>query len=102
MLQAFEQDGYPVGPEIAVRQLDVYRGVWPDVEDIAAFWWGEGTDHPLAGLRASPELRSGFARLFLGLPPRPWTRTVGPRPIAAVPRGTERMLPRSAELPRDR
>ncbi len=27
VLQAFEQDGYPVGPDLASRQLDVYRRV---------------------------------------------------------------------------
>lgn len=82
ILQAFEQEGYPVGPEIASRQLDVYRTIWPGAEDLAAFWWGEGTDEPLTGLRDHPELRSGFARLFLGLPPRPWTRVVPLRPEA--------------------
>ena len=86
ILQAFEQDGHPVGPEIAWRQLDVYRTIWPGADDVAAFWWGGGTDEPLSGLRDRPEVSSGFARLFLGLPPRPWTRTVAPRAsIAPLP-----------------
>lgn len=82
VLQAFEQEGFPVGPEIAVRQLEVYRSVWPGIEDFAAFWWGSGTAEPLSGLSDRPQLRSGFTRLFLGLPPRPWTRAVPRRPAA--------------------
>lgn len=82
ILQAFEQEGFPVGPEIARRQLDVYRSVWPGTEDLAAFWWGAEGGEPLSGLRDRPQLRSGFARLFLGLPPRPWTRAIPPRPPA--------------------
>jgi hypothetical protein len=79
VLQAFEQTGFPVGPDLAPRQMEVYRSVWPDTADVAAFWWGSGVPGPLAGLEARPLLRSGFARLFLGLPPKPLPRVVPER-----------------------
>lgn len=79
VLQAFEQSGYPVGPEIAPRQMEVYRAIWPDTADVAAFWWGSGVPEPLTGLAERPLLRSGFTRLFLGLPPKPLPRAVPER-----------------------
>jgi hypothetical protein len=83
VLQAFEQDGYPVGADLASRQLDVYREVWPDIANLAAFWWGDGTA-PLRGIGERPVLRAGFRRLFAGLLPRPAPRPVPERPRAAA------------------
>jgi hypothetical protein len=83
VLQAFEQIGYPVGPAFAQRQFDVYRSIWPATQDVAAFWWGEGSGGPLVGLAYRPGLQSSFRRLFAGLLPRPGTRVVPGRPIAA-------------------
>ena len=84
VLQAFEQIGYPVGPEIAQRQFDVYRSIWPATRDVAAFWWGEGDGGPLVGLAYRPGLQSSFRLLFAGLLPRPGTRVVPGRPIAVL------------------
>lgn len=81
VLQAFEQDGYAVRADLASRQLDVYQKVWPDIANLAAFWWGDGTA-PLRGLGERPALRSGFRRLFAGLLPRPAPRVVPERPRA--------------------
>lgn len=81
VLQGFEQDGYPVGADLAYRQLAVYREFWPDIANLAAFWWGDGTA-PLRGLGERPALRSGFRRLFAGLLPRPAPRLVPERPRA--------------------
>ena len=81
VLQAFEQDGYPVPSDLASRQLDVYRKFWPDIANLAAFWWGDGTA-PLRGLGERPALRAGFCRLFAGLLPRPAPRVVPERPLA--------------------
>jgi len=80
VLQAFEQQGFPVGARFPARQLEIYREFWPDVEDVAAFWWGDPADATLIGLFDEPALSSGVARLFLGLPPpKPKPRLVGPR-----------------------
>jgi len=84
VLQAFEQDDYPVGADLASRQLEVYREFWPDLENLAAFWWGDGTA-PLRGLGERPVLRAGFRRLFAGLLPRPAPRPVPQRRRAAAP-----------------
>jgi hypothetical protein len=80
VLQAFEQEGFPVGPELAARQFAVYQSVWPDTADIAAFWWGGGAANGLAGLSQRPELQDAFTRLFLGLAPRRPVRVVPERP----------------------
>jgi len=80
VLQAFEQEGFPVGPELASRQMAVYRTIWPETPDVAAFWWGAGVPYVLTGLEGRPLLRSGFTRLFLGLPPKPVPRAVPARP----------------------
>ena len=80
VLQAFEQTGFPVGPDFGERQLEVYRAVWPDAAGIAAFWWGGGTAEPLTGLSDRPALASGFTRIFLGLAPKPLPRVVPERP----------------------
>jgi hypothetical protein len=84
VLQAFEQDGYPVRADLASRQLDVYRAFWPDIANLAAFCWGDGTA-PLRGLDERPALRSEFRRLFAGLLPRPAPRVAPERPRAASP-----------------
>jgi hypothetical protein len=83
VLQAFEQDGYPVGADLPSRQLDVYRKFWPDISTLAAFWWGDGTA-PLRGLGERPALRSGVRRLFAGLLPLPVLRALAERPRAVV------------------
>ena len=83
VLQAFEQIGYPVGPEFAERQFDVYRSIWPATQDVAAFWWGDGDAGPLVGLAYRLGLQSSFRRFFAGILPRPETRVVPGRPIAA-------------------
>ena len=80
VLQAFEQRGFPVGARFPARQLEVYREFWPDLEDVAAFWWGDPADATLIGLFDEPALRAGVTRLFRDLPPPvPATRVVGPR-----------------------
>ncbi|HTR01669.1 MAG TPA: hypothetical protein VMN82_00615 [Thermoanaerobaculia bacterium] len=79
VLQAFAQQGYPVGPGFPDRQLEVYRRYWPDVDDLAAFWWGVPGGGLLTGLSGVPGLRSGIQRLFLGLPPKPEPRLVPAR-----------------------
>jgi hypothetical protein len=86
VLQAFEQSGFPVGARFPSQQLEVYREFWPDLEDVAAFWWGNPADTTLVGLFDEPALCSGVARLFLGLPPpSPGTRAVPPR-VSISPR----------------
>ncbi|HEY3204540.1 MAG TPA: hypothetical protein VGL03_12880 [Thermoanaerobaculia bacterium] len=70
VLQAFEQTGYPVTGAFGRRQLDVYRRLWPDSANVAAFWWGGGSDEPLRGLSEVPALLDGFRRLFGGAPSR--------------------------------
>ncbi|HEY1435623.1 MAG TPA: hypothetical protein VGG65_09625 [Thermoanaerobaculia bacterium] len=80
VLQGFEQIGFPVGPEFAARQAEVYRAVWPDAADVAAFAWSVGMGEPLVGLSERPALRTGFERLFLGLAPKPAARVVPERP----------------------
>jgi len=80
ILQSFEQSGFPVGGRFPEEQLEIYREFWPDLEDVAAFWWGDPADATLIGLFEEPQLSSGIARLFLGLPPPdPGTRVVAPR-----------------------
>ncbi len=103
VLQAFEQIGYPVGPAFAQRQFDVYRRIWPGTRDVAAFWWGEGDEGPLVGLAYRPGLQSSFRRFFAGLLPRPGTRVVPGRPIAASELfGGRRPFPHQESLPRPR
>lgn len=80
VIQAFQQDGYPLGADFPTRQLDVYRRYWPDLADVAAFWWGDTDDGgPLYGLSATPVLARAFTRLFYCLAPEPAVRIVGPR-----------------------
>ena len=69
--------------DLASRQLDVYREFWPDIANLSAFWWGDGTA-PLRGLGERPALRSAFRRLFAGLLPRPAPRAVPERPRAVA------------------
>jgi hypothetical protein len=79
VLQAFQQDGYPVGADFPTRQLDAYRRIWPGLSDIAAFWWGDAGGGPLFGLSSTPVLARAFTRLLYGLTPEPTLRLVGPR-----------------------
>jgi hypothetical protein len=83
VLQAFEQDGFPVGSRFAQRQRDVYARFWPEAADLAAFAWDAGPG-PLHGLLERPQLRREFARLFLGLTPAPETRAVAIRGPAGL------------------
>lgn len=79
VLQGFEQESFPVGPDFPARQLAAYRKMWPDARDVAAFWWGAPGSRPLAGLSQEPILARAFARLFDGLAPMPGVRAVAPR-----------------------
>jgi hypothetical protein len=84
VLQAFAQDGYPVGADFPARQLDVYRQFWPDLHDVAGFWWGDAGGGPLFGLASEPVLARALTRLFYGLTPEPAVRAVGPRAARLV------------------
>ena len=85
VLQAFQQSGFAVGPDFAARQLEVYRRFWPDVADVAAFWWGDAAGAPLFGLTSEPQLARAFSRLFYGLAPGKDVRFVGPRAARSAP-----------------
>ncbi len=70
VLQAFEQDGFPVDARLAARQWRVYREVFPKNANVAAFWWGGGVSEPLTGMAEKPRLQDGFRRLFGAAPSR--------------------------------
>jgi hypothetical protein len=71
VLQAFEQDGFPVDARLVARQWSVYREIFPGNRNAAAFWWGGETVPPLTGMSERPQLLEGFRRLFGGAPARP-------------------------------
>lgn len=79
VLQAFEQIGYPVSGAIASRQIETYRRFWPANRNAAAFWWGGGTDEPLAGLSEAPNVMAAFRDLFAAAPARPEPRAAPAR-----------------------
>ncbi len=68
VLQAFEQDGFPVDAQFLPAQFDVYRRVWPDNTSAAIFEWGNSPDptpeSPLVGLAFRPALADGTRRLL--------------------------------------
>jgi hypothetical protein len=80
VLQGFEQPGYPVGRDFPLRQLEVYREFWPDVSDLAVFWWGGGPAGLFQGLTDRPALLAGFEGLFGAAPLRPLPCLAPPRP----------------------
>ncbi len=71
VLQAFEQEGFPVDERFLPAQFEVYRRVWPDNESAAVFEWGGSPDptpeSPLVGLAFRPALAVGTRRLFRAL-----------------------------------
>lgn len=65
VLQAFEQDGFPVDAAFLARQFEVYARVWPGNENAAAFWWGDSAqDAPLVGFAFRPRVWEGVRTLF--------------------------------------
>ena len=70
VLQAFEQDGYPVDARLVGRQWSVYREIFPGNPNVAAFWWGGGAEKSLTGMSARPMLLAAFRRLFGAAPSR--------------------------------
>jgi hypothetical protein len=79
VLQGFEQTGHPVGAGFPLRQLAVYRELWPESPNVAAFWWGGPIAEPLLGLADRPVLRNAFQRIFGGAPARPAPCLLPPR-----------------------
>ena len=70
VLQGFEQDGYPLDAGFAARQWSVYREIFPENSNVAAFWWGGGAEKSLTGMSARPMLLAAFRRLFGTAPSR--------------------------------
>jgi hypothetical protein len=70
VLQAFEQDGYPVDARLVARQWSVYREIFPGNPNVAAFWWGGGAEKSLTGMSERPMLLAAFRRLFGAVPAR--------------------------------
>jgi hypothetical protein len=79
VLQGFEQIGHPVGASFPLRQLEIYRELWPENPNVAAFWWGGPLADPLLGLVDRSLLRRGFQRIFGGAPARPAPCLLPPR-----------------------
>jgi hypothetical protein len=69
VLQGFEQQGYPIGPDFLSEQLAVYRRVSPNLSNAAVFAWKMATPDPapLIEIAGRPDLQVGVCNLFAGL-----------------------------------
>lgn len=89
VLQAFEQDGFPVDAAFLAKQFEVYARVWPGNGNAAAYvWGGSAEDAPLVGFAFRPRVREGVRTLFRRLARRecgrPEDRETGRRTLRAV------------------
>ncbi|MDQ2979389.1 MAG: hypothetical protein M3R62_09220 [Acidobacteriota bacterium] len=79
VLQAFEQDGFPVDAAFLEKQFEVYARVWPGNRNAAAFeWGGSAADAPLVGFGFRPGVREGVRTLFRRLGSRECVRARRP------------------------
>ena len=70
VLQAFQQDGYPVGAGFPSRQMSVYRQFWPGLSNAAVYAWKFAQlQPPLVELADLPTLQRGVCVLFANLLP---------------------------------
>jgi hypothetical protein len=82
VLQGFQEEGFPVGEAFLVRQMSVYRLLWPDLSNAAVYAWKfTQLQPPLIEMAELPTLQRGTCALFAELGPRP----ARCRSIAVIP-----------------
>jgi len=79
VLQAFEQEAFPVNGGFLRRQVDVYAAIWPDNQNAATFAWT--AREVLHGTDEQPVIFRSVSSLFGGVPSPPVPCLVPPRPV---------------------